>query len=84
MINRKINEYKLPSMGVAESKPLSSDVIKKSHWADGNTNDTIVIPMAVFAYIKPHTVKSKKWNFPNPKTIFLFKTLSKTDMYVHI
>lgn len=39
----------LPNIGAAVSQPLSADVILKSHVAAGNTKDTIVIPMAVFA-----------------------------------
>lgn len=38
----------LPSIGDAVSQPLSEDVIWKSHVADGNTNEMIVMPTAVF------------------------------------
>lgn len=38
----------LPSIGAAVNKPLSLDDIRKSHVADGKTNDIIVMPIAVF------------------------------------
>lgn len=60
----------IPNIGAAVSHPLSSEDIWKSHVADGRTNDNIVIPTAVFKYIKPHTVSNKKWNFPKPRKIY--------------
>lgn len=37
-----------PNIGAAVNKPLSLDDMRKSHVADGKTNEIIVIPMAVF------------------------------------
>lgn len=40
--------------------------MRKSQVAAGNTNDTIVMPMAVFAYISPVIASRQKWNLPKP------------------
>lgn len=47
-----------PNMGAPVSKPLSWEVILKSHCADGRTKDRIVIPSAVSAYINPQIKRS--------------------------
>lgn len=57
----------LPNIGAAVSQPLSADVIWKSHVAAGKTNDTIVMPMAVFAYISPVIAMRQKWKRPKPE-----------------
>lgn len=63
-----IRGCQLPNMGAAVSQPLSADVIWKSHVAAGSTNDTMVIPMAVFAYISPQIAIRQKWKRPKPET----------------
>lgn len=49
----------LPSIGAAVNHPLSAEVIWKSHVAEGKTKDNIVMPTAVFMYIRPHTVNRR-------------------------
>lgn len=75
--------FYLPSIGAAVSHPLSADDIWKSHVADGSTKEIIVIPTAVFKYIRPHIVRREKWNFPKPgkqkNNLELFQTFGLTN-----
>lgn len=48
IVNFAVDRY-LPNIGAAVSHPLSAEVMRKSQVAAGSTNETMVMPMAVFA-----------------------------------